>query len=172
LFGQEGDPLTYALRGEAPEACIRFGLCRSFFMMNAATRSARLGITGVVVGVLALVAAVLPHWVLPAVFPAKPLDQVIVDTAQRIKDRLKRGDTPTMPVQRSQSQIWSQALSIAAVSLGLLAIALAVFSTMRGEERRYAVMAAALGIGAIAFQVMWIALGLIVVLVITYLVLG
>jgi hypothetical protein len=111
-------------------------------MMNAATRSARLGITGVVVGVLALVAAVLPHWVLPAVFPAKPLDQVIVDTAQRIKDRLKRGDTPTMPVQRSQSQIWSQALSIAAVSLGLLAIALAVFSTMRGEERRYAVMAA------------------------------
>src|SRR6266566_2688241 len=111
------------------------------FTMNAVTQSRRLGITGSIVGLLALVAAVLTQWVLPAVFPPKPLEQVIVETGQRVKDRLiaraKRLESHPSEAseQRTLSRTWSQALSIAAVSLGLLAIALAVFSVIRREEK-------------------------------------
>jgi predicted exporter len=56
--------------------------------MGAVIRSSRLGITASIVGLLALVAAVLFQWVLPAVFPPKPVDQVIVETGHRVKDRL------------------------------------------------------------------------------------
>ncbi len=42
--------------------------------------SRRLGIIGSIVGVLAMIAAVLPHWVVPIVFPPPPADKVIVDT--------------------------------------------------------------------------------------------
>jgi hypothetical protein len=145
--------------------------------MNAVVPSRRLGITGSIVGLLALVAAVLPQWVLPAVFPPKPLDQVIVETGQRVKDRLiarvKRLDRPRESSQeRTASAAWSQALSIAAVSLGLLAIALAVFSAIRQEERASAGIAAALGIGAIAFEVLWIAIAAVIVIMIVYAVLN
>jgi hypothetical protein len=55
---------------------------------SSAVPSRRLGIIGSIVGVLALMAAVLPHWVVPIVFPPPPADQVIVDTGHRIKDRV------------------------------------------------------------------------------------
>jgi hypothetical protein len=127
---------------------------------------------------LALVAAVLPRWVLPAVFPPKPLDQVIAETGQRVKDRLiaraKRLDVQPREAseQRTAGHAWSQAFSIAAVLLGLLAIALAVSSAIRREEKASAGIAAALGIGAIAFQVFWIAIGALIVIAIAYAVLN
>jgi hypothetical protein len=145
--------------------------------MNAVIQSRRLGITGSIVGLLALVAAVLPQWVLPAVYPPKPLEQVIVETGQRVKDRLiaraKRLESQPSEAseQRTLRHTWSQALSIAAVSLGLLAIALAVFSVIRREEKLTAGIAAGLGIGAIAFQVFWIAIGALIVIMISYAVL-
>jgi hypothetical protein len=43
---------------------------------------------GSIVGLFALITAVLPHWVLPAVFPPPSLDQVIVETGHRLKERL------------------------------------------------------------------------------------
>jgi hypothetical protein len=41
---------------------------------------------GSIVGRLALIAAVLPHWVLPALHPPPPADRVIVDTGHRLKE--------------------------------------------------------------------------------------
>ena len=145
--------------------------------MNAVMPSRRIGIAGSIVGLLALVVAVLPHWVLPAVFPPKPLDQVIVETGQRVKDRLiaharKVEYQPrAMSKQRATGDKWAQAFSIAAVSLGLLAIALAVFSVIRREQKATAGVAVALGVGAIAFELLWIAIGALILIMIVYAVL-
>jgi hypothetical protein len=73
--------------------------------------------------------------------------------------------------QRTVGDAWSQGLSIAAVSLGLLAVALALFSVIRREEKLLPGVAAALGIGAITFQVMWIVIGAVVMIMIIYAVL-
>jgi hypothetical protein len=56
-------------------------------------------------------------------------------------------------------------ISAVAVSLGLLAIALAVFSVVLREEKLLAGIAAALGIAAIAVQVYWILIGVVIVIV-------
>jgi hypothetical protein len=126
---------------------------------------------------LALVAAVLPQWLLPAVFPPKPVDQVIVETGHRVKDRLmaRAKGLEVQPAVASEPRTlgdaWSQGLSIAAVSLGLLAIALALFSVIRREEKLLPGVAAALGIGAIAFQVMWIVIDAVLMIMIVYAVL-
>lgn len=57
-------------------------------MTEAIARSRRLGSIGSLVGLLALVAAILPHWVLPMIDPPPPIDKVIVDVGHRVKDRL------------------------------------------------------------------------------------
>ena len=72
---------------------------------------------------------------------------------------------------RTLGDAWSQGLSIAAVSLGLLAIALALFSVIRREEKLLPGVAAALGIGAIALQVMWIVIDAVLMIMIVYAVL-
>src|SRR5204863_247738 len=71
----------------------------------------RLGIIGSIVGVLALMAAVLPHWVVPIVFPPPPADKVIVDTGHRIKDRIvakvKGVEYQAPKVEKSAGRSWS-----------------------------------------------------------------
>jgi hypothetical protein len=137
--------------------------------MNTASKMGRWGIAGSIVGLLALVAAVLPLWVLPAIFPPKPIDQVIVETASKVKEQLvaaANGSEYQASVQKNPATVWYQASSIAAVSLGLVAIGLAVISFLRQENRRYAGAAAALGSGAIAFEFMVMALAVVVAIVI------
>jgi hypothetical protein len=139
-----------------------------------ATPSNRLGMTGCIVGLLALFAAVLPVWVLPVFFPPPPIEQVIVDTGQRLKDRIvaRAKGEQYKPVKAAVHDPLSQGLTVASVALGLLAIALAVFAMFRREERRFAGTAVALGVGAIAFQVILIAIAVALVAAIAYAVLA
>jgi hypothetical protein len=127
---------------------------------------------GSIVGLFALIAAVLPHWVLPAVFPSPTLDQVIVETGHRLKERLiaraKGVDYEKPSREKSAGDRWSDAFSITAISLGLIAIACAVFSLFRREEKLYAGLSAALGVGAIAFELFFIAIGALIIIAIVY----
>jgi hypothetical protein len=61
---------------------------------------------------------------------------------------------------------WNQALSTAAVALGLLAIVFAVFSVITREEKLLAGIAAVLGCTAIAVQIYWIVIVIVVLMVI------
>jgi hypothetical protein len=60
--------------------------------------------------------------------------------------------------------------SVGAISLGLLAITLAVFALVFREERLLAGVAAALGTGAIAIEISFLAMGVLVLIVILYVV--
>jgi len=139
--------------------------------MNAVRQSRRLGTIGSIVGLLALLASALTQ-LLPAVFPPEPFDKALDETGQRVKDhrifRTKRLEIRPREAseQRTVGYTWNQGLSTVAVSLGLLAIALAVFSVVLREEKLLAGIAAALGIAAIAVQVYWILIGVVILIVI------
>lgn len=116
-----------------------------------------LGIAGSVFGLLALAAALLPTWILPAILPAKPLDQIVVETGHSIKERIAAARAKITVTRKTEEKTalesWSEIFSIAAVGLGFLAIACAVLSLLRSEERLPAALAAALGAGAIVAQI-------------------
>jgi hypothetical protein len=146
-------------------------------MTATATRSApsrRLGVIGSIVGLLALIASVLPHWIVPVIYPPPPADKVIVDTGHRLKDRLvarvKGVEYQAPPREKSTGSQLRDASSIGAISLGLLAITLAVFALVFREQRMLAAVAAALGTGAIAIEISFLAMGVLVFVVILYVV--
>lgn len=137
----------------------------TFRGMMAGSKMRRWGLGGTLIGLIALVAAVLPLWVLPAIFPPRPIDQVIVDTATKVKERLvaqAKGEEYQVRVEKNAAAVWYQACSIAAISLGLVALGLAAFSFLRREDWRYTGAAAALGGGAIAFEIAITALAIFV----------
>lgn len=111
-----------------------------------------LGIIGTLVGCLAIVAAVLPTWVLPVLIPPKPVDKVVVDTAQKIKDRVIAKVKGVEYKEPQRKLDWYHVLAITAVSLGVLALIFAAVSFVVHEPWRYAGAAATLGAGAIVFQ--------------------
>lgn len=141
-------------------------------MTNSTLPSRRLGIIGSIVGLLALIAAVLPHWVLPALYPPPPADQVIVDTGHRLKERLiarAKGVEYHAPKQeKTTGDRLSGDFSTAAISLGLLAVVLAVLSLVFREEKLLAGVSASLGITAIAIEISFFVLGVLFVVAVIY----
>ena len=139
---------------------------------SSALPSRRLGIIGSIVGVLALMAAVLPHWVVPMIFPPPPADQVIVDSGHRIKDRViarvKGVEYQAPKVEKSAGRSWSETASATAISLGLLAILLSVLALIFREERLLAAVAAILGTGAIAIEISFVMIGALILIAILY----
>jgi hypothetical protein len=142
--------------------------------LKPAIPSRRLGVIGSLVGVLALIAAVLPHWILPVIYPPPPADQVIVDTGHRLKDRLiarvKGVEYHAPPRATSTSSQLRDASSIAAISFGLLAILLSVLALVFREERLLAGVAAALGTGAIAIEISFLFMGVLILIAVLYIV--
>jgi hypothetical protein len=141
-------------------------------MSASAPQPRRLGMIGSIVGMLALIAAVLPHWVLPAMFPPPPIDQVIVETGHRVKERLiahAKGVEYQAPRQEKLlGDRLSGGFSTTAVSLGLLAIVMAVVSLFFREEKLLAGVSATLGVAAIAVEVSFIVLGALILIAIVY----
>lgn len=142
--------------------------------LKPAIPSLRLGVIGSLIGLLAFIAAVLPHWVVPIVYPPPPVDQVIVDTGHRIKDRIiarvKGVEYQAPKVEKSAGRSWSEAASVTAISLGLLAILLSVLSLIFREERLFAAVAATLGTGAIAVEISFVVIGALILIAILYVV--
>lgn len=120
--------------------------------MTASIRRPWLGLSATLLGCLAVLAAVLPLWVLPVLLPPEPLDKVIVSTAEKVKARIAakaRGVAYQEPARRTD---WHGVLAAAAATFGALAIVLAAVSAVAREPWRFAAVAAALGVGALLFQ--------------------
>ena len=146
--------------------------------MTAGAIRATWGPIGTVAGLLAIAVAVLPFWILPAIFPPKPIDLVVVETGQRIKERIKdrlagRTETeqPKPTREQSESDRWYQLCSIAAVSLGVGAIGLGVVSFLRREPWRHSAAPAALGVAAIVAQYAVLALMVVLTLLLLFVIL-
>ena len=140
--------------------------------MTATRQRHWMGVLSVVAGGLALLAALLPAWVLPVVMPPQPVEQVVADTAQRLKDRVVakvRGLDYEAPAPRTD---WYRVFAAVAITLGTLALVLAALSLAVQQPWRYAAAAAALGLGAIVFQYSLMLAGAIVFLLVVLVVLS
>lgn len=113
--------------------------------MTTASKTHWFGAIGTLFGCLALLAAILPIWVLPMMVPPEPIDKTVVEAAQQIKDRVVatvRGVEYQEPARKTD---WYRVFSVAAATLGALALVLAAISFVAREPWRFAAAAAALG---------------------------
>lgn len=139
--------------------------------MDTVRQSRRLGIIGCAAGLLALLASALTY-LLPDALLYKAVYQVTEAAAPKDTDHLvfrtKRLEIRSreVPEPRTVSYTWSQGLSTAAVSLGLLAIAFAILAVILREEKLLAGIAATLGVAAIAVQMWWILIAVAIAIVI------
>ena len=120
--------------------------------MSAVQRKNWFGSFATFLGCLAVMAAVLPTWVLPLVAPPEPIDKAVVSTAQNIKDRLvakAAGKAYQEPVRKTD---WYPLLAVVAVTLGVGALIFSAISFVSREPWRFAAVGATLGVGAIVFQ--------------------
>jgi hypothetical protein len=134
-----------------------------------------LGVAGSLVGLLALIAAVMPQWLLPVLPSAGRAEPIAVERRHSLKERILEKLKPVTPEKqeaRHDPDRWRPRFLAAAVSLALLAITLAVFSVFRREDRLYAGLAAALGIAALAFQLTILSAGAVIAILVLYAVLG
>jgi hypothetical protein len=138
-------------------------VARSFQVTNTVRQSRRLGIIGSAVGLLALLVSSLTY-LLPDSLLYRPVTQVteaaVKKDSEHVILRIKRLEIKsreaTAPEQRPAGTTWEQALSTAAVSLGLLAIILAVLAVIFREEKLLAGIAVTLGAAAIVVQIWWV----------------
>jgi len=134
-------------------------------------RSTRFGVVGLVVAFFALVAAVLSPWIVEALEPeAKPIDEVAVDAAVRIKDRLAakiKGEEFVEPPPEKLPFDWAKWLPAGTISLGLFGMCCGTIGFVRREDIRINASAVTIGLAAIVFQYfLLIAAALILILLI------
>ena len=140
-------------------------------MTNAVRQSRRLSIIGSAVGLLALLVSALTY-LLPDSLLDRPITQVTEAAGKKDTEhlifRIKRLEIKSREAseQRPAGTTWEQVLSTAAVALGLLAIAFAVFAVIFREEKLLAGIAVALGAAAIAVQVWWVLIVVVLAMVI------
>jgi hypothetical protein len=138
---------------------------------NAVRRSRRLGIIGSAVGLLALLVSALTY-LLPETLLYKPIHPTTEAAAKKETEhlifRIKRLEIKSREAseQLPASTTWEQALSTTAAALGLLAITFAVFGVIFREEKLLAGIAATLGAAAIAVQVWWVLIVVVIAMVI------
>ena len=142
--------------------------------MNTVRQPRRLGIIGSIVGLLALVASALTQ-LLPTVPVSEPVRHATEAAGPTDKGRwsfrlnrfeIRSHEASEPHTAGTASYDWNQGLAMAAVALGLLAIAFAVFAVIMQEEKLLAGIADALGCTAIAVQIYWVVIIVVVVMAI------
>jgi hypothetical protein len=120
------------------------------------TISATWSASGLAIGFIALFAAVMSPWILDTISPpTKTIDEVAVDVAVNIKDRLvakakgqefvaKAKDSKTPSIRR-----WYPHVTI---GIGLLGMCLGIVGFTRHESTRMSASAVTVGLAAIVFQ--------------------
>ena len=123
---------------------------------SSTTRKVTLfGITGLVIALVALAAAVLSPWAVDVLEPeAKPIDEVAIDAAMRIKDRVAaklKGEEFIPPPEEKRFE-WAKWYPASTVACGAVAICFGVVGFVRRDDVRFNGATVAVGLSAIVFQ--------------------
>ena len=124
---------------------------------------------GSAIGFLALTIAVLSPWIISLNSPPpKPLDEVIVETAKRMKHEVEHGsEDSSLSAREHDHARWVETVVIVSAIMALAAVGLGLISLRTREDKLASGGAIALGGTALAVQFLWvvllIALGVFVV---------
>ncbi len=119
-------------------------------------RRSVVSVVGLNFAIFGLIAAILSPWILDAIAPErKPMDQVAVEFATKVKDRLiakakKQEYVP--PVQPDEGFDIAKWYPAGTITLGLCGICLGVGGFCRQENVRISASSVAVGLAAIIFQ--------------------
>ena len=139
-----------------------------------AAEKSTFGLIGIGVVAVALMLALVHFWAGPF-SPQSTLEQIVAETAVSIRDATVaalKGKTVPEPEPITSGYDLDKVASVATATLGGLAVILAVIGIALREPVRPASGAAALGVGAIAFQFAAMALGIFVLVILGSAVLG
>ncbi len=132
------------------------------------------GFIGIGVGAVALMLALVHFWGGPF-SPQPPLEQTVAEKAVSMRDATiaaLKGESVPVKEKAATRYDLDRVARIATALLGGLAVILAVIGIALKEPVRVAGGAAALGVGAIAFQFAVLALGVLVLVILISAVLG
>ena len=136
-------------------------------------RRSRLAVAGLVLGLVSLALAVLSPWIIEAVEPSKPLEEIAVEKVVKIKNqlaaRLKGKPYVAPPVEPTPWATWLPASVIAA---GVLAIAVGVLCLVRGDNLRLSGATVAVGASAVVFQYFLILAGALLLILLVWVMLS
>lgn len=111
---------------------------------------------GLVLAMFGLIAAVLSPWILDTIEPQrKPIDEVAVEFATKVKDRLvakARKQEYVPPVQADEGFDFTKWYPAGTITLGLCGICLGVGGFCKHEDVRISGASVAVGLAAIVFQ--------------------
>ena len=130
----------------------------------------RIGIIGIVLGIVCMSAAFLSPWISNAISPPKPAEEQILDFATRLKDAAAakvKGEeyVPRHPREKDMAD-W---IAPGVIGLSMVAMSLGIISIVKEEKKLVGGTAVCLGMSAAVVQ--WsiiIAIVIIVILVILY----
>jgi hypothetical protein len=133
-------------------------------------KTTRIGIAGLVLALLALAAAALSPWAIDALEPEKkPIDEVAVGIAGRIKERLvaKAKGQPYVAPAEPQRANWAKRYTGGVVGIGMVALCIGVIGLVARHDARLNSATVAVAASAIVFQyVLMIAAALLLILLI------
>ena len=115
----------------------------------------RVGIAGLAIALVALAAAALSPWAVDALEPErKPADQVAVEVAWRIKDRLaaKAAGRDYVAPAGPRRTDWSRWYTGGVIGAGVIAICIGVIGLVVHHDGRLNAATVAVGASAIVFQ--------------------
>jgi len=120
-------------------------------------RVTRLGLAGLIVGLVALVAAVMSSWVVELLEPERqPIEHVAAEIASSLAGRLAaraRGEQYVPPPAVVQAGTdWSRIYPAAVVGAGILAACVGVVGFVRRDDLRVAGATIGVGLSAVLFQ--------------------
>ncbi|TWU47147.1 hypothetical protein Poly51_49450 [Rubripirellula tenax] len=123
---------------------------------SSPSRRSLVGGAGLAFALLGLVAAIMSPWIIDAIEPErKPIDEVAVEFATKIKDRLvakaKRQEYVS-PVEANTGFNVAKWYPAGTIALGLCGICLGVGGFCRHEDLRITGSSVAVGLAAIVFQ--------------------
>jgi len=128
------------------------------------TKTRAFGLVGLVVAFLGLAGAIFAPLALEVRRPPpKELSDVLADTAAKIKARVTKSEAPAPPPCQTD---WRVVAIMTASALGFIGAALGTASWIRREDFRVGGAAVAVGVTAIAFHYVVVAIGVTIGLII------
>ena len=113
----------------------------------------RIGIIGIILGVICMAAAFLSPWIANAISPPKPVEEEIVDFATRLKDAAiaKAKGEKFVPHNPKEKDI-ADYIPPGVIGLSMVAMTLGIVSIVREEKKLVGGTAVCLGISAAVVQ--------------------